>query len=133
MDLLNPPKDPTDPSLQRAGAWLARVELPTERFTVSLVAAARVLEEYGGVPSRLAVYPSYDPRDDGQVHVAGAARIYALVADTDVNVEYVFTNLYNDAFRNKSRVGSVVLPSGRKGPGGSSRSPGPAGLVALVS
>ena len=28
-----------------------------------------------------------------------------LAADTDVNIEYVFTNLYNDAFHNKSRLG----------------------------
>jgi hypothetical protein len=106
MDLLNPPKDPTDPSLQRAGAWLARLELPYRRFTVSLLGAAQVLTEYGGVPADLVVYPSYDtsPAQSG-VHAAAAARLYTLVFDTDVNVEYVFTNLYNDAFREKSRVG----------------------------
>jgi hypothetical protein len=101
MDLLNPPKDPTDPSLQRAGAWLARAEFPFQRLTLSLVGAAKVLDEYGGVPAHLL----YEPGTDGQVHGAGAARLYALLADTDVNVEYVLTNLYNDAFRNKSRVG----------------------------
>jgi len=107
-DLLNPPKDPTDPSLQRAGAWLARFELPFERFTVSLVGAERALREYGGVPASLGVWPDVSPRDpeyDRQAHVALAARFYALVADTDLNVEYFFTNLYNDAFRKKSRVG----------------------------
>lgn len=25
-DVLNPPKDPTDPTFQRAGAWLAQAE-----------------------------------------------------------------------------------------------------------
>jgi hypothetical protein len=106
MDLLNPPKDPTDPSLQRAGAWLARLELPYRRFTISLLGAAQVLSQYGGVPANLAVYPSYDtvPGESG-IHAAAAGRLYALVFDTDVNVEYVFTNLYNDAFRDKSRVG----------------------------
>jgi hypothetical protein len=103
-DLLNPPKDPTDPSLQRAGAWLARVELPYQRFTLSLLGAARATREYGGVPAALAVYPAGDPESDGQAHVAAAARLYALVADTDVNLVYWFTNRYNDAFESKSRV-----------------------------
>ncbi|HXU83012.1 MAG TPA: hypothetical protein VN914_16555 [Polyangia bacterium] len=107
-DLLNPPKDPTDPSLQRAGAWLARVELPFERFTLTFVGAARALREAGGVPTALAVWPGSTPRDpeyDDQVHAAAVARLYLLLADSDLNVEYFFTNLYNDAFRNKSRLG----------------------------
>jgi hypothetical protein len=107
-DLLNPPKDPTDPSLQRAGAWLARLEFPYERFTLTFLGAALALREYGGVPASLAVWPDTVPRDpayDNQVHAAAAARLYLLLADTDVNVEYFFTNLYNDAFRNKSRLG----------------------------
>jgi hypothetical protein len=107
-DLLNPPKDPTDPSLQRAGAWLARVELPYERFTLTLVGAARALREVGGVPSALAVWPDAargDPEYDDQAHVAAAARLYLLLADTDINLEYFFTHLYNDAFRKKSRLG----------------------------
>jgi hypothetical protein len=104
-DLLNPPKDPTDPSLQRAGAWLGRLELPYERFTITLVGAARALREYGGVPAVLGTYPPGDPEDDGRAHVAAAARLYVLAADTDLNLEYFFTNVYNDAFTRKSRVG----------------------------
>lgn len=107
-DLLNPPKDPTDPSLQRAGAWLARLEFPYERFTISLVGAARALREVGGVPSALAVWPDAargDPEYDDQAHVAAAARLYLLLANTDINLEYFFTHLYNDAFRKKSRLG----------------------------
>jgi hypothetical protein len=104
-DLLNPPKDPTDPSLQRAGAWLGRLELPFERFTLTFVGAARATAEYGGVPAALGVYPAGDPADDGRVHVAAAARLYVLAANTDFNLEYFFTNLYNDAFARKSRLG----------------------------
>lgn len=107
-DLLNPPKDPTDPTLQRAGAWLARLEFPWERFTLTFVGAAKALRESGGVPTALAVWPestARDPEYDDQAHVAAAARLYLLLHDSDVNVEYFFTNLYNDAFRNKSRLG----------------------------
>lgn len=114
-DLLNPPKDPTDPAQQRAGAWLARVELPFERFTFSLVGAARATRQYSGLPTALLTYPAHptseaaagqvpDDRDD-EAHYAAAARLYALVADTDVTLTYHFTHLYNDAFRHKSRVG----------------------------
>lgn len=114
-DLLNPAKDPTDPAGQRAGAWLARVEMPYERFTVSLVGAAKVLRQYAGLPTSLLVYPDYPTSEavrnpalddrDTEAHWAAAARLYALVADTDVTLTYHFTHLYNDAFREKSRVG----------------------------
>ena len=114
-DLLNPPKDPTDPAGQRAGAWLARVELPYEHFSVSLVGAAKVLRQYSGLPTALLVYPDYPTAEavrnpalddrDKEAHWAAAARLYALVADTDVTLTYHFTHLYNDAFREKSRVG----------------------------
>ena len=116
-DLLNPPKDPTDPTFQRAGAWLLRAEFPFELFTVSLVGAAKVLSQYGGVPSSLLLappFPSYentlapgafpDARDH-DAHFAVAARFYALLANTDLNAHYLLTNLYNDAFRHKSRFG----------------------------
>ncbi len=102
-DLLNPPKDPTDPTQQRAGSWLARVEVPYERFTVSLVGAARAFGIYGGVPSTLIVDPE---APDRSAHYAAAARVYALVADADLGLYYVFTNRYNDAFENKSRLGA---------------------------
>jgi hypothetical protein len=114
-DLLNPPKDPTDPAGQRAGAWLARVELPFEHFSVSLVGAAKVLRQYAGLPTSVLVYPDYPTAEavgnpalddrDKEAHWAAAARLYALVADTDVTLTYHFTHLYNDAFREKSRVG----------------------------
>lgn len=114
-DLLNPPKDPTDPTFQRAGSWLAKLEFPFDRFTVSLVGAAKVLRQYGGLPSTLLYYPDYPTAEgaanpalddrDLQPHFAAAARLYALVADTDVNAFYFFSNLYNDAFDHKSRVG----------------------------
>jgi hypothetical protein len=104
-DILNPPKDPTDPTQQRVGAWLARLELPSEHFTLTLVGAAQALSESGGVPSALLYHSRFDPANDGQAHLALAARLYLLVADTDVNLIYYFTNRYNDLFEDKSRFG----------------------------
>ena len=108
-DLLNPPKDPTDPTLQRAGSWLARAELPFDDFTLTLVGAAKVTRQYGGVPSAMVVYPDYaaagQDAGDKLAHYAVAARAYGLWRETDINLMYYLTNAYNDAFTNKSRVG----------------------------
>lgn len=114
-DLINPGKDPSDPSSQRVGAWLARLELPFDNVTFSSLFAAKALRTYGGLPSALLYYPDYptaeaargvvpDDRDE-EPHFVAASRLYWLVADTDVNLVYTFSNLYNDAFENKHRVG----------------------------
>ncbi len=114
-DVLNPPKDPTDPTFQRAGAWLAQVEFPFERVALSVVGAGKVLRQFAGLPTALILYPDHPsaeavrglvPDDrDGEAHWAFSARLYLLLADTDINVTYAYTNLYNDAFRNASRAG----------------------------
>jgi hypothetical protein len=126
-DLINPPKDPTDPTFQRAGAWLLRAEFPFETFTLSLVGAAQTLRQYGGVPSGLLVYPGQPSREaaagaalgaagasafpddrDRSAHYALAARAYALWLDTDINLFFFFTHLYGDAFKYKPRAGASV-------------------------
>ncbi len=116
-DLINPPKDPTDPNLQRAGAWQARIELPFERFTFSLLAAPSVLYSSYGLPSAMLAYPSaanlpppasgqaMSYRDD-QFHYLLAARLYALIWDSDINLMAFFSNQYNDGFANKLRLGA---------------------------
>ncbi len=114
-DVLNPPKDPTDPTFQRGGAWLAGVEFPSEKVALSVVAAGKVLRQYAGLPTALIVYPEQpsaeaargwiaDDRDD-QAHWAFVARLYLLLANTDINLTYAYTNLYNDAFGRSSRAG----------------------------
>ena len=117
-DLLNPAKDPTDPTMQRAGSWLARVEAPFELFTLSLVAAGKVTRQFGGVPSGLVVYPDAHPATqydasgnvipdgyDNRPHYALAARAYALWQETDLNLYWFQTQQYNDAFNYKNRIG----------------------------
>ncbi len=114
-DLLNPPKDPTDPTFQRAGSWLGWLEFPFDTFTLSFVGAAKTLRQYGGLPSALLVYPDHptaeavqnpalDDRDE-QAHFSTVARAYFLWKDTDINLFWSFTNLYNDAFEMKNRAG----------------------------
>lgn len=119
-NLLTAPKDPTDPSFQRVGSWLARFEMPFDKFTFSLVGAAKVLRQYGGIPSALLYSPSYETYEtaqapsafpssrDDRAHFAAAARLYMLLFDTDINLMYFYTNLFNDAFEHKNRVGMSV-------------------------
>lgn len=120
-DLLNPPKDPTDPTQQRSGSWLARLEGQFERMSVSFIGAGKTTRQSGGIPSGLVYYPDNQPelafdatgaqvadgRDD-QPHALLAARVYALVANSDVQLFAYYSHLYNDAFRNKPRLGGSV-------------------------
>ena len=104
-DLLNPAKDPTNPDLQRTGAYLVGVEVPLERFAFTLLASPAVLEQQHGLPQSLLVYPGWD-RQDTQAHYLVAARAYALVADTDVNLMLLHSNRYGDGFESKTRLGA---------------------------
>jgi len=109
-DLVNPPKDPTDPNFQRAGNWVARVEFPFERFTLSTLFAPQALYTQGGLPYAFIRYPDYAPANgqdtrDGHSHYLLAGRLYGLLANADVNLIYYFSNYYQDAFANKSRLG----------------------------
>lgn len=103
-DLLNPAKDPTDPSFQRAGAYMVRAEVPLEKYTFTLLASPAVLKQQNGLPQALLTYPGWD-RKDTQAHYLLAARAYALVADTDINLMVFHSNLYGDAFEDKTRLG----------------------------
>jgi hypothetical protein len=114
-DALNPAKDPTDPTFQRAGAWLGELEWGFEKVAISLVAAGKATRQYAGLPTALVVYPDHptaeaargiavDDRDD-DTHFVFTGRLYLLAGDVDVNLIYSYANLYNDAFRTKSKGG----------------------------
>lgn len=119
-DLINPPKDPTDPNFQRAGQWLVRVELPFEKFTISALFAPQVLYQASGIPYAMLKYqscptltatttpgmPTCSAPPDDDFHYLIAGRLYMLLFNSDVNLFYFFSNSYNDAFKNKSRLGA---------------------------
>jgi hypothetical protein len=107
-DLLNVRKDPTDPTFQRAGAWLARLEMPLENAAFTVLFSPMVTESANGIPYGFVTYPSWDKNNDGQAHYLAAARAYFLVANTDINIMGYFSNKYLDAFENKIRVGASV-------------------------
>lgn len=104
-DLLNPARDPTDPSLQRAGFWHARVDVPFEMFTFTALFAPQVLAEQSAIPTQMFI------DDDDDLHYAAALRGYALVGDADVNAWLLFTHRYGDAFENKPRLALTLSKS----------------------
>ncbi len=103
-DLLNPVRDPTDPTFQRAGAWLAQVEAPLEHVTFSALFAPTVLTQSSGIPTSFMFWPSYVQRDTA-AHFQLAGRVYALVNDSDLNLMLFYGNQSVDDFRDKLRVG----------------------------
>jgi hypothetical protein len=102
-DLLDPPKDPTDPSFQRAGAWMIRAEAPFERFTATALWAPKVTAVQAGLPRRLL----YEPGGSEPEQIL-AARVYALLADADVNVMWFWSNRYADDLPNSHRLAGSV-------------------------
>jgi hypothetical protein len=109
-DLVNPPKDPTDPNFQRSGNWLVRVETPFRRFTLSALFAPQALYSQSGIPYAMLKYPDYPPSDsadsrDGRLHYLVAGRLYWLLFDADINLIYYFTDHYQNDFEDKSRFG----------------------------
>jgi hypothetical protein len=103
-DLLNPRRDPTDPTFQRAGAWLAQVEAPLEKVTFSALFAPTVLTQSSGLPTSFMYWPKFNQQDTA-AHFQLAARVYALVEDADLNLMLFYGNQSVDDFRDKLRVG----------------------------
>ncbi|HEY3451224.1 MAG TPA: hypothetical protein VGK67_33005 [Myxococcales bacterium] len=97
-DLLNPPKDPTDPTLQRAGAWMARIEAPFQYFTLSALWAPKVVRTSAGLPSRFL----FEPGGHEPEQILGA-RAYALIKEADVNLMWFWSNRYADTLPHSHR------------------------------
>lgn len=106
-DILNVRRDPTDPTSQRAGVWLAQAQLSLERFTFDVVFSPAVLKSAYGLPYQFVVYPEWDKQDD-QAHYQLVGRAGTLLWDTDLNLLLYYGNKYNDAFEKKFRVGGSV-------------------------
>lgn len=101
-DLLNPLRDPTDPSLQRAGFLQARVDVPLEQLTLTALVAPRVLETTNAIPTRVLV------DENEEAHWAAALRAYALVGEADVNGWVLVTQRYGDAVEDRPRLAFTV-------------------------
>lgn len=116
-DVINPARDPSDPGLQRAGAFVLKADFSRPETTLSLLASPQVLYQQSGLPYAMLKYPSYpsyehtlapqtfaDTRDSA-LHYLLAARWYLLIEEADINLMLFYSNLYGDAFKDQVRIG----------------------------
>jgi hypothetical protein len=92
-DLLNPAKNPLDPTYERRGAWLFQLENIQEKQTFAGFFAPEVLEDKNSLPQDIGVLSEGDGRR--RVHFLTGVRWYQLVSDADLNL-MVF---YSERFR----------------------------------
>ena len=100
-DLLNPPKDPLEPSSERAGAWLLGTELITNAATVTALLVPQVQEDDRGIWERGLRFRAADTGAEEDRYLA-ALRLYTLIADTDINLMAFFSKKF-DGFATKLR------------------------------
>jgi hypothetical protein len=91
-DILNPPKDPVDPSAQRKGAFLALVELPFEQTTLSFVFSPQVQENEQGFPDKVYLL------GEEKTRAIWIVRNYWLIADSDINLLLYYNQNYQSRF-----------------------------------
>ena len=94
-DLLNPHKDPVDPSAERTGAWVIAAEHIGSAVTVTTVISPQVSEDVRGIWSRAA-----------KDRYLGALRLYTLLSDTDLNLVIFHTKRFKDELANRPRLGA---------------------------
>lgn len=104
-DLLNPLRDPTDPSLQRAGFLQARLDIPLDRVTLTALFAPQVLETNHAIPTQIL----FDDADEA--HWAAAFRAYALVGEADVNAWVLVSRFYGDDVEARPRLAFTLSQS----------------------
>jgi hypothetical protein len=92
-DLLNPSKNPLDPSYERRGAWLLQGEYVQESQTFALLVAPGVVEDKNTLPKEVGVFA--DSNGQNQNHFLLGARWYRLLGGADLNL----MAFYSDRFR----------------------------------
>lgn len=92
-DLLNPSKNPLDPTYERRGAWLLQGEYVQESQTFALLVAPGVVEDKNTLPTEVGVFAHSNAQD--QNHYLLGARWYRLLAGADLNL----MTFYSERFR----------------------------------
>lgn len=93
-DLLNPAKNPLDPTYERRGAWLLQGEYVQEKQTFALVFAPEVLEDKNTLPTDVGVLR--DPDGARRMHSLTGLRWYSLVGEADVNLIAYYSNRFKN-------------------------------------
>lgn len=93
-DLVNPAKNPLDPTYERRGAWLVQAEHVQETQTVGVFFAPAVTENKHTIPQKVGRFE--DPDGSERFHSLTAARWYQLLGGADVNLMIFLSERYRD-------------------------------------
>ncbi|MFZ9521691.1 MAG: hypothetical protein ACO3A4_14570 [Silvanigrellaceae bacterium] len=92
-DLLNPTKNPLDPTYERRGAWLMQAEHVQENQTFAFLFAPMVLEDKNTLPTDFSHFRDAD--GERRAHYLFGTRWYRLLGGADVN----FMAFYSERFK----------------------------------
>lgn len=93
-DLVNPAKNPLDPTYERRGAWLVQAEHIQETQTFGVFFAPAVNENKHTLPQEVGRFADPDGRQ--RFHYLAAARWYRLLWGADVNAMVFLNERYRD-------------------------------------
>lgn len=115
-DLLNPAKNPLDPTLERRGAWLLQAEHVQEKQTFALVVAPEVLENKNTLPTDIVVFS--DSAGKRRAHFLLAGRWYLLVGEADLNFMAFLSERFREERASHLKIGAswsqIATPVSKK-------------------
>jgi hypothetical protein len=103
-DLLNPAKNPLDPTYERRGAWLVQVERIQEQSTVAFFMAPGVIENKHTLPKEAGIYK--DAEGKRSAHYLLGWRYYMLLGGADINLMLFNSERYQDDMSHAWKTGA---------------------------
>ena len=102
-DLLNPAKNPLDPTYERRGAWLIQAESIQEQSAVAVFMAPGVVEDKHTLPKEVGIYK--DENGKRSAHYLLGWRYYMLLGGADINLMLFTSEKYQDEMSRALKIG----------------------------
>jgi hypothetical protein len=93
-DLINPAKNPLDPTYERRGAWLVQGEHIQENQTFAILVAPMVLEDKNTLPTDVTFFRDAD--GVRRAHYLGGLRWYRLLGGADLNLMAFYSERFKE-------------------------------------
>ncbi len=103
-DLLNPTKNPLDPTYERRGAWLVQAENIQEKQALAVFLSPGVLENKNTIPTDVGTYADADGKR--RSHYLAGLRYYHLLGGADINVMLFRSERFKDEMSESWRAGA---------------------------
>ncbi len=102
-DVINPPKDPNNPNNVREGAWLSQLEWTGNNFAATVIAVPEVENDAQGIPLKMLNFTKQS-ENTSQQHLLTAAKMYALLLETDIIGAVFLSNRYASDKNNSTKL-----------------------------